>query len=384
MAKIGAAIAGTGFMGWVHAEALRRAGVDLVGIVGINEADSMEAAARLGAKKAYKSYEELLADPDVTSVHIGTPNNLHCPMARQALEAGKHVLCEKPLALTSAEGAELIATAKARPELVAAVNYNMRFYPLATEARERVRTGAIGDVFHVTGSYVQDWLLYQTDFNWRVVSAEGGATRAVADIGTHWMDMVQFVLGRKITAVCAELQTVHPTRLKPTGKAETFTGKDGAPPAGEAVPIGTEDAGFILLRFDGGVRGMLHVSQVTAGRKNCLRMEVAGSKHALHWNSELPNELWFGARGAANQSLLRDPSLLSGPAAANAAYPGGHNEGYADAFKHAFKAFYGYIGAGDLKAPRPFATFEDGRRELLLCEAILASSKSGAWVEVTD
>jgi predicted dehydrogenase len=204
----------------------------------------------------------------------------------------------------------------------------------------------------------------------------------VADIGTHWLDLLTAITGLRIEAVCAELATVHAVRKRPTGNIETFTGKLGAPPATRDVPVATEDYGDVLLRFAGGARGSLHVSQVTAGRKNCLRFEIAGSKQAIAWNSERPNELWIGHRDRANECLIRDPALLSPAARAHADYPGGHNEGFPETFKQLFRAFYGYIAAGDFTAAAPFPTFADGHREILLCEAILASHRQKRWVEV--
>jgi predicted dehydrogenase len=382
MDRIGVAVVGAGFMGGVHTEALRRAGVEVVGVLGVSDAESMRFATSMGVPKAYGSLRELLADRVVQSVHIGTPNRLHFAMAKAALEAGKHVLCEKPLAMTSKETSELVALARAHPMQAAGVNYNLRFYPLSLEARERVRAGALGRIHHVAGSYVQDWLLLDTDYNWRVLAAEGGELRAVADIGTHWLDLVHMITGLEIEAVCADLLTVHPVRRRPKGEVETFSGKLGSEADLEPVAITTEDYGAVLLRFRGGTRGTLWVSQVTAGRKNALRYEIAGETGAVAWDSEHPDELWIGRRTGPNEILMRDPSLLSGPARAAVSVPGGHAEGYADTFKQNFRSFYGYIAKGDFQAPPPFATFQDGHREVVLCEAILESHRQGGWVHV--
>lgn len=381
MGGIAAAVIGTGFMGDTHVEALRRAGVPVVGIMGSGEAKSRAAAERLGVPKAYATYEQVLADPDVGAVHIATPNRLHFAMARDALRAGRHVLCEKPLAMNSAESAELTALAGAHPRLAAGVNYNIRFYPLCIEAREMVRRGELGEVFHIAGSYAQDWLLLDTDYNWRVLAEQGGELRAVSDIGTHWLDLIAAVTGLEVEAVCADLRTVHPVRRRPKGEVETFKSKESA--AGtEPVAVTTDDYGGLMLRFRGGARGVVWVSQVTAGRKNCLRFEIAGAAKSLAWDSERPDELRVGFRGKANEMLLRDPALLSPAARAATGYPGGHAEGYPDSFKQCFRAFYGYIAAGDFAAPPPFATFADGHREIVLCEAVLESHRRGAWVTV--
>jgi len=378
---LNAAVVGAGFIGPVHVEGLRRAGVGVTGILGVDAAESKRAAAALGLAKAYSNFGQVLADPAVHSVHLAVPNRLHFRMAKAALAAGKHVLCEKPLAMNSRQSAALVALA-AKSRLAAGVNYNVRYYPLCIEAAERARTGVLGDVFHVAGSYVQDWLFHDTDYNWRVLAKEGGPLRAVADIGTHWLDLIHAITGLEVEAVSADLKTVHPVRRRPKGEVETFSGKRGGPRATEPVRITTDDYGCIMLRFAGGARGCLWVSQVTAGRKNCLRFEIAGSKQALAWCSECPTELWIGHRDRPNECLLRDPALVGPAARSFINYPGGHNEGFPDTFKQCFRAFYGYIAAGDFAAPPTFPTFADGHREILLCEAILKSSRKGGWVKV--
>jgi len=379
MHGIKVAVLGAGFIGPVHVEALRRVGVTVTGILGIDEAESTRAADSLGLPHAYKSLDEVLADDQVRAVHIATPNRLHFEMASKALKAGKCVMCEKPLAMNSQESAELVALAQ-ETGLAAGVNYNMRSYPLAREAADMVRRGDVGDIYSVCGSYVQDWLLYDTDYNWRVLADEGGELRAVADIGTHWMDLIHAVTGLEVEAVCADLHTIHPVRKRPKGEVETFKGKEEKIVPTEEVAVTTDDYGCIMFHFKGGARGCLWVSQTTAGRKNCLRYELAGSKVALQWNSEEPNSMWIGHREGANEVLLRDPALLSDTAGAFASYPGGHNEGYPDTFKHCFRAFYEYIRADSADAPVMFPTFADGHREVVLCEAILKSHRQQGWV----
>ena len=381
MGRTRTAVLGAGFIGPVHVEALRRIGVQVTGILGVDEAESAGAAEALNLPKAYRNLDEVLADDDVGAVHIATPNRLHFEMSSKALEAGKHVMCEKPLAMNSQETSDLVALA-AETGLAAGVNYNMRSYPLCREAADMVRRGDVGEVYSVCGSYVQDWLLYDTDYNWRVLAAEGGELRAVSDIGTHWMDLVHAVTGLEVEAVFADLKTVHPVRKRPTGEVETFKAKEEKIVPTEEVEITTDDYGCIMFRFKGGARGSLWVSQTTAGRKNCLRYELAGSRAALQWNSEEPNALWIGRREKANEVLLRDPGLLSDAARVFASYPGGHNEGYPDSFKHCFRAFYDYIDGGDRDAPVTFPTFGDGHREVVLCEAILESHRRQSWMNV--
>lgn len=368
-------------MGAVHAEALKRlAGVELIGIQGSTPEKSRAAAERIEAPRAYESWEALIADEEVDTVHITTPNRLHFSQSMDALNAGKHVMCEKPLAMTTDESRELVRLAEASGR-VAGVNYNLRFYPLSIEAKERVARGDIGDVRSLVGSYQQDWLLYETDYNWRVLAEEQGALRAVADIGTHWIDLAQFISGEKVTRVFADLRTVYDTRKRPLGEVETFSGKLGAVEATESVPVTTDDMGCLTLRFANGARGMLFVSQVTPGKKNCLRYEIAGSSACLEFDSENPNQIVIGSREEANAILLKDPSLNSPAARRFMDYPGGHSEGYADSFKMCFRAFYQCIAAGG-GGMRDFATFQDGHRELELCEAVLKSSEEGRWIDV--
>jgi len=378
-----ACIVGTGFIGPAHLEGLRRIGVEVAGLVERDAETATAKALELGVRNAYPSFEAALADPALAVVHLAVPNHLHAPYAKAALAAGKHVLCEKPLAMTSAESAELAALARASGR-VAAVNYNLRFYPLVHQARELLRAGELGRPLLVHGAYLQDWLLYDTDWSWRLDPAAGGQLRAVADIGTHWLDLAAFVTGLRVEAVMADLATFHRTRKRPRGPVATFAGTAGQPSKNEFEPvaIASEDAALILLRFEGGARGTLTVSQVSAGRKNALSFEVDGSEAALAWNSEEPNALWIGKRSVANRLLMKDPALLAPAAAALAGYPGGHQEGYGDTLKNLFARFYAYLEAGDYTAPRDFPTFDDGHTEMLLCEALLRSAQEGTWVDV--
>lgn len=378
-----AAVVGTGFIGPVHAEALLRAGVTVRGILGATPDRSASAAAALGLPVAYASYEELLADPAVQVVHITTPNKLHAPMVTAAFAAGKHVVCEKPLALNTVETGELVALAAAHPHLVGAVNYNIRFYPLMQHARDLIAAGELGTIYAVRGGYIQDWLLYDTDWNWRLLTAEGGELRAVGDIGTHWMDLIGFVTGLKIESLLADLATFVPVHKQPRQAVATFKGKEQTGPVEyDEVRIDTEDWASVLFRYDNGARGSMNVSQVSAGRKNFLNFEISGSKASLAWHSENPNELWLGYRDQPNQIVIKDPSLLSENGRRYASQPGGHAEGFPDTFKQLYRAVYGYIAAGDFTAPAPFPTFADGHHEVLLCERILASHRQQAWVSV--
>lgn len=380
-ATICVGIVGTGFIGPVHLEALRRNNVKVVGLA---EATSELAAAKatdLGIEKAFESYEAMLADPDIDVVHLATPNFLHYPQAKAALEAGKHVVCEKPLATTSEESADLVRIAKETGQ-VNVINFNIRFYPMAQQARSMVQDGEIGDLFILQGSYLQDWLLLPTDWNWRLETDLGGTLRAVGDIGSHWLDLMSFITGLKVKEVFADFKTFHPIRKKPLKEFETFTGKMLTPEDYEDKPIKTEDYASILLHYENGVHGVLTVSQVSSGRKNRITFEINGSKSSLSWNGERPNELWIGQRTGPNQVMMKDPSLLSPEALSTVSYPGGHNEGFPDTFKQLYNKVYSYIQAGDFDVEPNFPTFADGHYEQVLCEAIETSAREGRWIEV--
>ncbi len=375
------ALIGGGFIGPVHAETLRRIGVPIVGLLELTPEIGRRTADRLGIPKVYNDLDDLLNDSEVGAVHIASPNIVHFEQARKVLESGRHVLCEKPLAVTSKETTDLAALSASKPDLAAAVNYNVRFYPLCHEMRARVANGDIGKLLSVTGSYSQDWLLLPTDYNWRVEPDGATNLRAVSDIGTHWMDLAQFVTGRKIERVLADLATFHPERRKPVGGSETFTGSDAAERPTEPVRIVTEDYGAVLMRFSDDVRGVYHVTQCQAGRKNRLSLEVSGTEGSMVWDSEVPNQLWIGRRGRPSELFERDPSIMDSKAADISHYPGGHAEGFPDAFKQLALSLYGWISKGAKGTP-PFPTFADGDREVKLCEAIAKSAGGRGWVEV--
>lgn len=375
------ALIGGGFIGPVHCEALRRIGVPVLGILEINPEVGRATAERLGIPRVYGSLDELLADGEIGSVHIASPNPAHFEQAKRILESGRHVLCEKPLAITSQETSELAALAAKRPKQAAGVNYNVRFYPLCHEMRARVASGDIGRLLSITGSYTQDWLLQPTDYNWRVEPDGATNLRAVADIGTHWMDLAQFISGHKIERVFSDLAVFHPERRKPIGGSETFTGSAAQTRPTEGVKIVTEDYGAVVMRFAGDVRGVYHVTQCQAGRKNRLQIEVSGTEGSLVWDSQEPNELWIGRRGRSSELFDRDPGLMAAEAAHISHYPGGHAEGFPDAFKQLALAFYGWIGSGS-QGPAPFPTFADGDYEVKICEAIARSARDQAWIAV--
>jgi predicted dehydrogenase len=368
-----AGVVGTGFIGAVHVDALRRLGVEVTGVVG----STRERAAAKRLAPAYESYEALLADATVDVVHLTTPNHLHYPQVKAALAAGKHVVCEKPLALTASESAELVELAE-RSGLVHCTNFNIRFYPLVQEARARSLRGDLGELWNVHGGYLQDWLLSPTDWNWRLQPDKGGALRAVADIGSHWLDLVQFVTGLEVEQVFADLATTIPVRRRPLGEIETFA--TAANVEREDAAMTTEDLAHILIRFHGGARGSCVVSQVSAGRKNAVRFEVDGSLGSLAWDGEDPERLWLGRRDEPNGVLLRNPGLMDGGAAAGTRLPAGHAEGFADTFRELYRAVYRAVAAGEPRDDYP--TFRAGHVENVLGDAIATSNREQRWVEV--
>ncbi len=375
ISELKAAVAGTGFIGAVHVEALRRLGIEVLGVA----ASTPERAAAKGLAPAYDSFDALLADERVDVVHITTPNYLHHSQARAALAAGKHVVCEKPLATTAAESEELLTLAKASG-LVHCTNFNLRFYPNVHQMRAVVASGAVGEVWNAHGGYLQDWLLYPTDWNWRLEPDQNGPLRAVADIGSHWMDLAQWVSGKRIEAVFADLETTMPIRRRPAGEVETFAAASEAERAD--VPIETEDLAHLLLRFAGGMRGAAVISQVSAGRKNALSIEIDGSEGALAWCQERPEELWLGHRDRPNETLLRNPGLFAPEAAARTTLPGGHAEGFAETLRELYRAVYAAVAAGAMPDEPDFPSFADGHRANVLGDAIILSNREQRWVDV--
>ena len=381
LSEIGAAVIGSGFIGTVHIEALRRIGVQVHGLLGSSVDRASERAGKLGVPRAYASLTELLDDERVTVVHVTSPNHLHHAHVRQIVAAGRHVVCEKPLAMTSTESAELVELAAAS-DRVAAVNFNLRFYALNQHLRQFVAEGGLGDVRLVTGHYFQDWLLLDTDWNWRLEPEQGGALRAVADIGSHWLDLMSFITGQRISAVMADLATFIPVRHQPAGPVETFSLER----ATATIPreIRTEDAATILLRFANGARGTVAISQLSAGRKNSLQYEIDGSTSAAAWDSEQPDQLWIGHRGRPNELLFRDPALMTRAGRVAAALPAGHVEGFADTFAALFRAIYADVLSGGMSAEPPYATFADGHAEMQIGDAVAESALSGRWVDVAQ
>jgi len=377
LTELKAGVVGTGFIGAVHVAALRQLGIETLGVVG----STPERAGAKGLAPVVASLEALLEDDRVDVVHLTTPNHLHYPQAKQVLAAGKHVVCEKPLAVTSEQSAELLELAE-REGVVHCTNFNLRFYPLVQEARERVLAGEAGVVWNVHGGFLQDWLALPTDWNWRLEPDKAGALRAVGDIGSHWLDMIQFVTGLRIVEILADLSTVLPKRRRPAGTMETFASGDDV--EGEEVAISTEDFAHILLRLDSGARGSLVVSQVSFGRKNSLRFEIDGSAASIAWDSERHEELWIGRRDRPNEILLRNAALMHPAAAAHTHLPVAHAEGFADTFRELYRAVYTDVARGGPADEPAYPTFRDGHVENVLGDAVALSNRERRWVPIPN
>ena len=385
MKRIGMGIVGAGFVGPHHVDAVRRLGfVDVVGVAGSSEASAKKKAEALGARKAYGSYEALLDDPEVQVVHNATPNYLHYPVNAAALARGKHVVSDKPLAMSAAEAKQLVEQARTAG-VVNAVTFNYRGNPLVQQARHAIARGDIGKPTFLVGYYLQDWLIKETDYSWRLEPDKGGASSALGDIGSHWCDLAQHISGLRITHVLGDITTVIPKRKKPKGSREAFQAASGDE-AYELVDVQVEDLASVLLRFDNGAKGSFSVGQVCAGHKNDLLLEVCGAKASLRWRQEHQNELWFGHRDKPNEILQKDPSLMDAEVRHYAHLPGGHQESWADAFSNLMRDIYGFIAEGKKPGdvhPPAFATFEDGYRANCVVEAILDSAKKGGvWTKV--
>ena len=382
MTRIGMGLVGAGFVGPHHIDAVRRLGfVDVVAIACSSDESGREKAEALGVRKGYGSYQALLDDPDVQVVHVATPNHLHYDVTSAALAKGRHVVSDKPLAMTSAQAKRLVSEAQ-RAGVVAAVTFNYRGNPLVQQARLAIARGDIGSPHFLHGHYLQDWLLNDTDYSWRVDPEKGGASSAVADIGTHWCDLAQHVTGLRITHVLGDITTVVKKRKKPSASREAFQAGNGD---GELVDIRLEDLASVLVRFDNGARGSFSVGQVCSGHKNDLVLEVCGAKASLRWRQEDQNELWIGHRDRANEILQKDPSLLDERVRPYAHLPGGHQESWADAFFNVIREIYTCVAAGPpYPALSPMvATFEDGFRVNRIVDAILESAADGgAWTRI--
>ena len=384
MTRLRTGLVGAGFIGPWHVDAIRRLGhIDVVAVAGSSEERAHASAAALGIARAYGDWRALVEDPDIDVVHIATPNHLHHPVAMAAIAHGKHVVCDKPLANTQDEARELLAAAQVAG-VFHAVTFNYRGNPLVQQARHQVAAGEIGAPYLIHGQYLQDWLLHESDWSWRLEPDKAGSSSALADIGSHWCDLAQHVSGARIVEVFAELGTAVPRRRKPVGAAAGTFGR-GNDAAGEWVDVYAEDLATVLLRFDNGAKGAVAIGQVCAGHKNDLVLEVCGSRSSLKWRQEAQNELWIGHRDRANELLAKDPALLDPEIRHYARLPGGHQEAWTDAFGNLMRDIYDAIARWPDSAqalPPTVATFADGLRAQQVVDAMLDSAARGAWTRV--
>lgn len=379
MNKMRVGIIGTGFIGAVHVEALKRLGnVDVVAIADVVDAERK--AKEMSVPRGYADYSAMIDNEDLDAVHICTPNSLHFHQATYAIEHGVSVFCEKPLTTNVADARKLRGLANEK-KLPCGINFMFRFNPMVMQIKEMVALGDVGDIYTVHGSYLQDWLYFDTDYNWRLEPDVSGKSRAFADIGSHWIDMVECTTGLRVTEVMADFATFYKERKKPLKPIDTFTGMALKPEDYAKVPIETEDYSAVLFHFNNGAHGCCVISQMFAGRKNQAILSIGGSKCALHWDNENANELWVGRRETYNQSIVKDPSILYEKTRGIISYPGGHAEGFADTFKHHFIQFYKAVEIGDPKAGE-YATFDDGLREMVLSERIIQSTEEKRWISV--
>jgi predicted dehydrogenase len=383
MKRIGMGLVGPGFVAAHHIDAVRRLGdVDVVAIAGSNQASTARRAVELKVDRAYGSYQELIADPDVDAIHNTTPNYLHLPVSKAALAAGKNVISDKPLA-PNAEEARQLRDAAAKSGRAHAVVFNYRGNPLIQHARSMVRSGEIGALHFIHGYYLQDWMADDTVYSWRSDPAKGGISSALGDIGSHWCDLAQHVSGSRIESVLADLTTVVPVRYSAGGSRQAFALDRET--KGEPRQVTGEDLASVLVRFENGAKGSFSVGQVIPGHKNDLSLEVSGRAASLKWAQEQPNELWIGRYGEPNKTVTKDPAQLAEAARPYSRLPAGHQGGWADAFFNVIADAYEWIrDQGALSAkPATIATFDDGYQICCLVDAMLRSHASGGvWQKV--
>lgn len=383
--KIKVGIIGVGFIGVSHIEGVRRIGfLELVAVADTNEELAKSKAKEYGIDRCYASIDGLIADPEIQVIHNCTPNHLHLEVNRKIIEAGKHVFSEKPLARTVEESTQMLDILHRHREVVAGVNYCYRMNPLIQDAKNRIVKGEIGKPLLAHGSYLQDWLLYDTDFNWRIEREYAGDSRCIADIGTHWLDTAQVLVGARIVEVCGNALIAHPVRKKPETAVESFsTNKDVQR---EEVAVDTEDYAGALIRFENGTTGVFQCSQISAGRKCFIDIEIDGSEASYHWEHQVGDRMWKGNRDSNNEEIMRNPNLMTEEARRYTYLAAGHPEGWNDAFKNTLAAYYDFVLNGkNVWTDKPdFATFEDAHYLMKLTAAILKSAREGQWVRVVS
>ena len=378
--KINVGIIGMGYIGESHIESVRRIGMcNLVAVADTNYQLALNKAELYGIEKVYKTIDEMLADENIDAIHNCTPNFLHREINEKIILAGKHLLSEKPLTTTYDEAERLLSLKEKHPEVEVCVNFNYRLNPMVQEIKSRIKKGELGDVRIISGQYQQDWLMYDTDYNWRLEPEISGNSCSIADIGSHWMDIVQHVTGHKIVSVFGDLVTVIPVRKKPKNQQETFKSSENT--EYEEVEIKNEDYAAVLFKTDKGATGVFHVSALAPGHGCYLGFEINGSKQSFGWNQEDNDKMWIGRRGGDNSVVIRNPNTISESIKPYTSLASGHPEGWNDAFKGNIYAFYKYIAEGR-KGERLFSTLEEGAYIVKLTEAIVKSSKTKKWINL--
>jgi predicted dehydrogenase len=379
---INVAVIGTGYIGPLHIEALRRInGITVKGVTDANPALAKKTAERYNIEEIYADYKEILADPSIDVIHTCTPNSLHYPMNKAAIEAGKHILSEKPLAMTLEQARELTESAEKRG-IVTGINFCYRYYPVVLEMALRVRRGDAGDVRMATGTWFQDWLSWQTDYTWRLQRSESGDSNIAADLGSHWFDLVQFTTGTRVTEVMADFASLIPVRRKPKRQVLAFEKVTDVPY--DEVKVELEDYASILFHLSNGAPGSFTTSEDAIGRKSDTEFQIYGSTCSYAWNHKRSNELWIGHRDKPNETLIESPVLQDPATSSYATLPTGHPMGYHDAILNLMRDFYDVVKAGGKEADRalPRPTFRTGFDEMRILKAVVESNRKRSWVKV--
>ncbi|MBB5864137.1 Gfo/Idh/MocA family oxidoreductase [Xanthomonas sp. 3058] len=373
MSKLGIAIVGAGMIGAVHRRAALLAGAEVRGVAASSPQRAREVAQSWNVPRAYRDIEDVVADPQVQVVHVCTPNHLHRAMAQAALQAGKHVICEKPLA-TTLQDAQAVAALAAATGLVATVPFVYRYHPVVREARARIAQGDLGPLRLIHGSYLQDWLLDPASNNWRVDPALGGASRVFADIGSHWCDLVEWVGGERFVEVSAAFATVIAERGALTGQSFSTPAAGGAMQA-----VASEDVAAAMFRTGAGTLASLTVSQVSAGRRNRLWFEIDGARASVAFDQEDAERLWIGLPDQREEIFVRGPGAGSAEQRRLSTLPAGHAQGYGDCFEAFVADTYRAIEG---ERPEGLPTFEDGVRSALIVDRVITSARTRAWTAI--
>ncbi|MCL4377243.1 MAG: Gfo/Idh/MocA family oxidoreductase [Actinobacteria bacterium] len=384
MDKIRVGIVGAGFIGPIHIEAIRRLGYpEITAIAEVNQETANTAASDLKIPKAYGDWHDLVNDPDIDVVHATCSNMLHYPVSKACIEAGKSIICEKPLTMDISEARELVRLAKEK-NVINATTFNMSFYPMVREAKEMVARGELGKINLVSGRYLQDWLVKESDYNWRVEAKYQGKTRVISDIGSHWMQMVQMILDKKIISVYGDITTFIPYRKKPMVRLKTAQEIELKAGEYEEIKVDTEDHATIMFKFEGGIKGVLIAAQICPGRKQRIEWEITGVEKSVFWEGEEPNKLWIGYRNRPNEIFMKDPNLMSANTRELSSFSAGLAEGYGDSWKNIISSIYNYIKIeGNKKNLKPdFPTFEEGYKIMTIIDAIIKSVEENKWIDI--